>query len=81
MPDIKFPDKRFSVDADLLQNEVNRLADTPQKLPDSPITCSLLHSPVTGVVGESEGARVFLQSLFYRSPRCMAMTRLKSRFL
>lgn len=61
--DIKFPDKRFSVDADLLQNEVNRLADTPQKLSDSPITCSLLHSPVTGVVGESEGARAFLQSL------------------
>lgn len=61
--DIKFPDKRFSIDADPLQNEVNRLADTPQKLSDSPITCSLLHSPVTGVVGESEGARAFLQSL------------------
>lgn len=61
--DIKFPDKRFSVEADLLQNEVNRLADTPQKLSDAPITCSLFRIPVTGVVGEGEGARAFLQSL------------------
>lgn len=61
--DIKFPDKRFSVDTDLLQNEINRLAETPQRLIGAPITCSLLHAPVTGIVGKAEESAAFLQSL------------------
>lgn len=61
--DIKYPDKRFSVDADPLQNDVNRLADTPQILSNAPITCSLLNRTVVGIAGAEANAKVFVQSL------------------
>jgi len=61
--EIKFPDKRFSIEEDLLQNEVNRLADTPKMLSNAPITCSFTANPVVGIVGETSDAVTFLQGL------------------
>lgn len=61
--EIKFPEKHFLLDKDLLQNEVNRLADMPQRLANAPITCSLSRTSVIGIIGEKESVKVFLQSL------------------
>lgn len=60
---IEFPDKRFSLENDPLQNDVNRLADMPQMLSGAPIICSLRNSPVVGIIGKLTETRVFLQSL------------------
>mgnify|MGYP003266128812 CR=1 FL=1 len=65
--EVKFPDKRFSLQTDPLQNEVNRLADTPQLLSAAPITCSLLKKPIIGVVGASDEAQQFLQGLIIQA--------------
>lgn len=60
---IKFPDRRFSMETDPLQNEVNRLADMPRMISDAPIVCSLLRSSVVGIIGGGSGAESFLKSM------------------
>ncbi len=65
--EIKFPDKRFSIEEDLLQNEVNRLADAPKVLSDAPIICSFTANPVVGIVGETSEVAVFLQGLILQT--------------
>lgn len=61
--ELKFPDKKFSVEPDPLQNEINRLADAPKILTEVPITCSMLHDPVVGILGEPVETQHFLQGL------------------
>lgn len=61
--EIKYPEKRFSVDTDLLQNEVYRMSAESQTLSSAPITCSLLNNPFVGISGEHETADKFLQTL------------------
>lgn len=61
--EIKFPEKRFTVDDDALQNEVQRLADEPKVLKDAPVLCDLNKNPVVGIVGSPEKTTAFLQGL------------------
>ncbi len=60
---IKYPDKHFSMDADPLQNDVNRLTDMPQILSGAPISCSLRTNSVIGIIGTEVETKDFLQSL------------------
>ena len=61
--EVKFPDKRFTLEADPLLNDVNRLADTPLMISDAPVTCPLNGSGVVGIAGKVTEARALLQSL------------------
>ncbi len=61
--EIKYPENRFSVEGDPLQNEVYRMSAEPRLLSGAPITCSLLNDPFMGIVGEAETANTFLQTL------------------
>lgn len=61
--DIRFPEKRFSIEDDMLQNEIRRLAESPKTLSDAPVTCSLPKNPVVGIVGEKSSAEAFLKNL------------------
>ena len=61
--DVKFPERHFSMKDDALQNDVQRLANTPLILKDAPVVCSLIENPVLGVVGEANVAANFLQNL------------------
>lgn len=59
--ELKFPDKKFSIESDPLLNEINRMADAPQILKEVPITCSMLHNPMIGIVGDLAETQQFLQ--------------------
>lgn len=61
--DLRFPDKRFTMENDLLQNEVNRIADAPKTLTDTPVVCSLLKNTLVGIAGEEGETAAFLRSL------------------
>lgn len=61
--DIRFPDKRFTMEDDLLQSEVNRIADAPKLLADTPVVYSLLRNTLMGIMGAERETAAFLQSL------------------
>lgn len=61
--EVKFPESRFSVDADPLRNEVNRLRETPMLLSDAPIICSLRKAVLVGAAGPARQTEAFLKSL------------------
>lgn len=50
--DIQYPQKRFSMDDDNLQDALYRLADSPKILKDVPVTYSLEKQQVSGLIGE-----------------------------
>lgn len=49
--DIKYPEKRFSIDDDNLQDELYKLVDEPKILRQVPITLSLTDNFVSGIIG------------------------------
>ncbi|WP_216830392.1 type VII secretion protein EssC [Alkalihalobacterium elongatum] len=61
--DIKFPERKFSVDDDNLQEELYEIADTPQILKDVPVTLSLMDEQVSGIIGERSKVKDFVKGL------------------
>lgn len=61
--EIKYPESRFSVDVDLLQNEVSRMEKEQRVLSDAPVTCSLINHPLIGIAGAEEATEAFLRTL------------------
>lgn len=61
--EIKYPERRFSVVVDSLQNDVARIAIEPKEIPDAPIVCSLVREPLVGIVGSEKVTSEFLQTL------------------
>lgn len=60
---IHFPEEKFYLLNDTLQNELMRLKDEPKTVLDVPITCSLIEQNAIGIVGESQETNAFLQGL------------------
>lgn len=79
--DIKFPEARFSVEADPLKDEVNRLAAAPKTIADAPICCSLLKNPVIGIVGDEETVTAFLQGMIMQLVSLHSYDDLKIAFM
>lgn len=52
--DIKYPEKRFTIEDDVLQEELYTLAEEPSMLRQVPITLSLTENLVTGIIGNRE---------------------------
>ena len=50
--DLKFPEKRFTMEDDTLQKSLYRLAEQPQVLSRVPVTVSLREKRILGIVGE-----------------------------
>ncbi len=61
--EIKFPEQRFSIEEDVLQNDLQRLAGEPKFIQDAPVLCSFKQHKVTGVVGTDISVKSFSQSL------------------
>ncbi|WP_078552706.1 type VII secretion protein EssC [Bacillus alkalicellulosilyticus] len=49
--DIRYPEKRFSLEDDNLQEELYQLAQSPKELVQVPITLSLVQKTINGIVG------------------------------
>lgn len=79
--DIRFPEKRFSVVDDAVQNELNRLADMPKVLNDAPVSLSLRSTRVTGIVGGEQETTAFLNSLVVQLAALHCYDELKLIFL
>lgn len=60
---IKFPDKRFSLEDDDLQEKLFEFKDEQKMLTNVPITMSLLEDRVTGIVGDEQQAKALANSM------------------
>lgn len=61
--DIKFPDKRFSLNEDNLQFALYALADQPKELEKVPITLSLTEDYISGIVGDRKLVLQYVKNL------------------
>lgn len=50
---IKYPEKRFTLEEDVLLKELYDLVEQPRALDNVPITLSLIKEPICGIVGEN----------------------------
>lgn len=64
--EIAFPERGFTIDEDILQDDLQALAKEPKILKQVPITFSLLENSVSGVIGDEENVISFVKGLIIR---------------
>ncbi|EKN71479.1 FHA domain containing protein [Neobacillus bataviensis LMG 21833] len=79
--DIKFPEKRFSVEDDELQEELQKLAAAPKVLPDVPVTISLIEEKISGIIGSREKVKKFVEGLIFQLTSLHSYDELKLVFV
>ena len=61
--EFRFPERKFSVEEDPLQDELYRLCNSPHELASVPISLSLRDSHVMGVIGDRENVAAYVRGL------------------
>lgn len=61
--DIKYPERRFSLDDDELQEAMHALAEEPRALKDVPVSLALAEQQVVGLIGDREMTSELLRNL------------------
>lgn len=63
---LAFPERGFTIDEDILQDDLQALAKEPKVLKQVPITFSLIENSVSGIIGDSEAVMDFARGLIIR---------------
>lgn len=79
--DIKFQEKKFTIDDDNLQDELYELAETPQVLKKVPVTLHLFEETVTGFIGIREEVKEFVKGLILQLATLHSYDELKLVFV
>ncbi|UFT99208.1 type VII secretion protein EssC [Radiobacillus kanasensis] len=79
--EIKYPEKKFTLEDDNLQDELYKLAEQPKVLKDVPVTLSLIEEPITGVIGKRELVQDFVKGLVFQLSALHSYDELKFVFL
>lgn len=61
--ELKFPDQRFSIDDDIMREEVNKFREEKKFLEGVPVTFSLMKHRVCGVIGECEAVERMMTNI------------------
>ena len=64
--EIKYPEKKFTLEDDSLQEELYRLVDSPKVLQTVPVTLSLLEEKVTGMIGKRQTVTEFVKGVIFQ---------------
>ena len=69
---LSFPDERFSIEDDIMRDEVNQLKDEKKMILGVPVTFCAIKSRISGIVGNGEAVNgllnyIFLQAVAYHS--------------
>jgi len=79
--EIEFPEKRFSLDDDNLQEDMYHLVSEPKLLKNVPITYSLLEEYVSGVIGTHETVIPFIRGMILQLATLHSYDEVKMIFL
>ncbi|MCD1257391.1 type VII secretion protein EssC [Paenibacillus athensensis] len=79
--EVKHPPKRFSMDDDSLQDELNQLAVEPKLLHQVPVSFSLIDHWVSGMIGNREEVAAFVKGLIFQLTALHSYDELKLVFI
>ena len=79
--DIKYPEKRFTLDRDNLQEELYRLAEEPKVLAQVPITLSLTGNWISGIIGNRNSVTNLVKGLIVQLAALHSYDELKFVFI
>ncbi|WP_251548764.1 type VII secretion protein EssC [Neobacillus muris] len=79
--DFKYPEKKFTLHDDNLQDELYRLVETPPILKQVPVTLSLTEERVTGIIGKRENVAAFVKGIILQLASLHSYDELKLVFM
>jgi len=79
--DIRYSEKKFSIDDDNLQEELYTLSESPKVLKDIPITLSLYENYISGVIGDRKQTVEFAKGLIFQLAALYSYDEVKMVFL
>ena len=79
--EIKYPEKKFTIEEDNLVDELYKLVDEPKILKSVPITISLLEEKVSGIIGNRDKAKELVKSIIIQLVSLQGYDELKLIFL
>jgi len=79
--EISYPEKRFSIDEDNLEEELYKLAKKPKILKDVPISISLFKSYITSIIGDRKKCIDFVNGLILQIVSLYGYDEVKTVFL
>lgn len=79
--ELKFPDQRFSIDDDIMREEVNRFSEEKKILEGVPVTFSLAENRVAGVIGEPAAVEGMMNNILLQIAALHSYDEVKVVFL
>lgn len=79
--DIKYPEKKFTVDNDDLMSELYKLADEPKIIKNVPVTLSLKENNICGIIGQRELVINLLENIIFQISALHSYDELKLIFI
>lgn len=81
LADLSFPDERFSIDDDIMRDEVNLLKDEKKMILGVPVSFSAVKSRISGIVGNKSAVNGLLNAIFLQAAAYHSYDELKIVFL
>lgn len=79
--EIKYPEKRFTIDDDNLMDELFKLVDEPKLLKQVPVTLSLVEEYISGIIGNRSNVIPFVKGLIIQLTALHSYDELKLIFI
>lgn len=79
--DLSFPEQRFSIDDDIMREEVNRFSGEKQVIAGVPVVYSLIEHRVSGIVGEGKNVHGILNHILVQIAALHSYDEVKVVFL
>jgi len=79
--DIKYPERKFTLDDDNLRDKLYKLAETPKKVVDVPVTYSLEKVKVSGIIGKRVNALKFANGIITQIAALHSYAEVKTMFI
>jgi DNA segregation ATPase FtsK/SpoIIIE, S-DNA-T family len=79
--DLKVPEKKFSLEDDVLKDELDRLVEEPRNLEQVPISLSLTEDWISGIIGKREHVLPLVKSLIFQTTALHSYDEVKLVFL
>lgn len=78
---LKFPQQRFSIDDDVMRDEVNKLSEETPMITNVPVSYSMIKHRVSGIVGDTAAVETMLHNILLQIAALHSYDELKIVFL
>ncbi|MGA9228375.1 MAG: FHA domain-containing protein, partial [Mesobacillus sp.] len=79
--EIKYPEKRFMLEDDNLQDELYEIVEKPQILKEVPVTADFTEEQISGIIGRRDEVKSFVQGVIFQLAALHSYDELKLVFI